>query len=77
MGIASSIAFLDQLNHDNGAGHDFTCHQLTNHISRHGDKFKNFLLLSNDHEDITDLDNYIHKMGQNGTWGSICSSLVL
>ncbi len=44
-------------------------HQLTNHISRHGNKFKNFLLLSNDHEDITDLDNYIHNMGQNGTLG--------
>jgi hypothetical protein len=59
----------DQLNHDNGAGHDFTCHQLTNLIRRHGDAFKNFLLLGDDHEDITDLDNYIHNMGQNGTWG--------
>jgi len=60
---------LDQLNHDNGAGHDFTCHQLTNHIRRHGNKFKNFLLLGNDHKDITDLDNYINNMGQKGTWG--------
>ncbi len=60
---------LYQLNHDNGAGHDFTCHQITNHISRHGDKFKNFLLLGDDHEDITDLDNYMHNMGQNATWG--------
>jgi hypothetical protein len=59
----------DQLNHDNGAGHDFMCHQLTNDIRRHGNKFKNFLFLGNDHEDITDLDNYIHNMGQNSTWG--------
>jgi hypothetical protein len=59
----------DQLNHNNGAGHDFTHHQLTNHISRHGNEFKNFLLLGDDHKDISDLDNYIHNMGQNGTWG--------
>jgi hypothetical protein len=59
----------DQLNHDNGAGHDFTRHQLTSHISRHGNKFKNFLLLGDDHKDITDLDNYVLSMGQNGTWG--------
>jgi hypothetical protein len=59
----------DQLNHDNGAGHNFTRHRLTNHIRRNGDEFKNFLLLGNDHKDITDLDNYIHNMGQNGTWG--------
>jgi hypothetical protein len=60
---------LDQLNHDNGARHDFTRHQLTNHISRHGNKIKNFLLLGDAHKDITDLNNYIHDMGQNGTWG--------
>ncbi len=60
---------LDQLNHDNGAGHDFTCQQHTNHIRRHGNEFKNLLLLGDDHKDITDLDNYIHNMGQNGTWG--------
>ncbi len=59
---------LDQLNHDNGAGHDFTHHQLTNHIRRHGNEFKNFLLLGDDYKDITDLDNYIHNMGQNSTW---------
>ncbi len=58
---------LDQLNHANGAGHDFTHHQLTNHIRRHGNKFKNFFLLGNNLEDIT--GNYIHKMGQNSTWG--------
>ncbi len=57
------------LNHDNGAGHDFMRPQLTNHISRHGNKFKNFLLLEDDHEDIADLDNYIHNMGKNGIWG--------
>jgi hypothetical protein len=38
-------------------------------ISRHGNKFKYFLLLEDDHKDITDLDNYIHNMGQNGIWG--------
>jgi hypothetical protein len=73
-------SILDQLNHDNGAGHDFTHHQLTIHISRHSDELKNFLLLGDDHEDITDLDNYIHNMGQNGTWGGnpkVCRSLVL
>jgi hypothetical protein len=59
----------DQLHNDNGAGHDFARHQLTNHISRHGNKFKNFLLLRDDHKGITDLDKYIHNMGQNGTWG--------
>jgi hypothetical protein len=60
---------LDQSNHDNGDGHDFTHHQLTNHIKRHGNEFKTFLLLGNDHKDITDLNNYIHKTGQNGKWG--------
>jgi hypothetical protein len=59
----------DQLKHDNGAGQAFTHHQLTNHIRRHGDKFKNFLLLGDDHKDITNLNNYIHNMGQNSTWG--------
>jgi hypothetical protein len=58
----------DQSNHDNGAGHDFMRHQH-NHISRHDNKFKNFLLLRDDHKDITDLDNYIHNMGQKSTWG--------
>jgi hypothetical protein len=59
----------DQLIHDDGAGHDFTRYQLTNHIRRHGDKFKNLLLLGNDHKDIIDLHNCIHNMGQIGTWG--------
>jgi hypothetical protein len=59
----------DQLNHDNGSAHGFTCHQITNHFCRHGNKFKDFLLLQDDHEDISDLDSYIHKMGQNGVWG--------
>jgi hypothetical protein len=63
------LCISDQLNHDNGAGHDFMCHQLINHIRRHGNKLKNFLLLDDDHKDITDLNNYIHNMGQNGTWG--------
>jgi hypothetical protein len=60
---------LDQLNHNNGAGHNFMRHQLIDHISRHGNKFKNILLLGDNHEDISDLDNFIHNMGQNGTWG--------
>jgi hypothetical protein len=59
----------DQLNHDNGSANGFTYHQITNHIRRHGNKFKDFLLLQDDHEDISDLDSYIHKMGQNGVWG--------
>jgi hypothetical protein len=58
----------NQLNHDNGAGNDFTRPQLTNHIRRHSDKFKNFFLLGDDHKGITDLKNYIYNMGQNGTW---------
>jgi hypothetical protein len=52
---------------NSGAGHVFRHHQLTNHIRRHGNEFKNFLLLGNDHEDITDLDSYIHNIGPNGT----------
>ena len=61
----------DQLHHNNGQAHDFTCHQITNHICQHSDseKFKEFLLLQDNHEDITDLDRYIHKMGQHGKWG--------
>ncbi len=36
---------LDQLNHDEGARHEFMRHQITNHISRSGNAFKDFLLL--------------------------------
>jgi hypothetical protein len=61
----------DQLNHDNGAGHDFTCHQVTNHISRHGDEFTNFLLLGDDHKDIIDLDNYIHNIWGRAVHGEV------
>ena len=57
---------LDQLNHDEGARHEFTRHQITNHISRNGDAFKDFLLLQEDHEDVSDLDRYLQKMGKNG-----------
>jgi hypothetical protein len=60
---------LDQLNYDEGARHKFMCHQITIHISRNGNAFKNFLLLQDDHEDISDLDSYIRKMKQDGTWG--------
>jgi hypothetical protein len=59
----------DQLYHDNGARHDFRHHQITNHISRNGNAFKNFLLLQDNHEDISGLDSYIRKMGQDGAWG--------
>ncbi len=59
----------DQLNHDNGSAHGFTCHQITNHICRHGNKFRDFLLLQDNHKDISGLDSYIHKMGQNSIWG--------
>jgi hypothetical protein len=59
----------DQLNHDNRQAHDFTRHQVTNHIQRHSDEFKDFLLLQDNHEDISDLDSYIQKMVQNREWG--------
>ncbi len=59
----------DQLNHDNGYAHDFMRHQITNHIRRHSDNFNDFLLLQDNHEDISDLESYIHNMGQNGVWG--------
>ncbi len=59
----------DQLNHDNDSAHGFTCHQITNHIYRHGNKFKDFLLLQDGHKDISDLDIDTHKIGQNGVWG--------
>ncbi len=59
----------DQLNHNNGQAHGFTRHQIANHIHRYSDNFKDFLLLQDTHEDISDLDSYIHKMGQNGKWG--------
>jgi hypothetical protein len=58
-----------QLNHDNGRAHAFTHHQITNHIRRHSDEFKNILLLQDNHEDISDLDSYIQKMVQKGEWG--------
>jgi hypothetical protein len=59
----------DRLNHDNGQTHDFTHHQVTNHIQRHSDEFKDFLLLQDNHDDISDLDSYIQKIVQNGEWG--------
>ena len=60
---------LDQLNHDEGARHEFMRHQITNHISRSGNAFKDFLLLWDNHEDIADLDGYLQKMGKNGARG--------
>jgi hypothetical protein len=73
-------SILDQLYHDNEARHDFTCHQITNHVSRNGNVFKNFLLLQDNHEDISGLNSYIHKMGQDGSWGGsprgVCSGMV-
>jgi hypothetical protein len=62
-------SILDQWNHDNGYAHDFMRHQITNHICRHSNEFKDFLLLQDDHEDISDLESYIHNMGQNNVWG--------
>ncbi len=38
---------------------------ITNHIWRNGDEFKNILLAQDDDEEITDLESYLHKMGQN------------
>jgi hypothetical protein len=59
----------DQLTHDQGAGHEFVRYQITNHIRHNGDEFKNILLARDDDEEITDLESYLHKMGQNGEWG--------
>ncbi len=47
---------LDQLNHDEGARDEFTCHQITNHISRNGNAFKDFLLLQDNNKDVSDLN---------------------
>jgi hypothetical protein len=58
-----------QLNHDYGQAHDFTRHQITNHIRRHSDEFKEFLLLQDNHENIADPNSNIQKMVQNGEWG--------
>ncbi len=60
---------LDQLNHDEGARHEFMLHQITNHISRNGNAFKDFLLLQDNHEDVSDLNGYLQKMDKNGAWG--------
>jgi hypothetical protein len=77
--LFSSI--LDQLYHENGARRDFMHLQITNHINRNGDAFKHFLLLQDDHEDVSGLDRYTCKMEQNGTQGGsprgVCSGIVL
>jgi len=44
-------------------------HQITYHIIRNGDAFKNVLLLQDYHENISGLDSYIHKIGQDGASG--------
>jgi hypothetical protein len=44
-------------------------HQITNHISKNDNAFKNFLMLQDDHEDISGLNSYICKMGQDSAWG--------
>jgi len=59
----------DQLTHDQGAGHEFVRYQITNHIRRNGDEFKNILLARDDDEELTDLESYLHKMVQSGEWG--------
>jgi hypothetical protein len=58
-----------QLDHDHGAGHEYIHYQITNHIHRNGDEFKDILIMQDDDEEITDLDSYLHKMQQNGEWG--------
>ncbi len=52
----------DRLDHDHGAGHEYIRYQITNHICRNGDEFKDVLLMRDDDEEITDLDSYLHKM---------------
>jgi hypothetical protein len=59
----------DQMNHNQGARHEFIWYQITNHIRRNGDEFKDILLMQDDDEEITDLVSYLHKMGQNSEWG--------
>jgi hypothetical protein len=59
-------SILEQLYHDSRLRHDFKSHQITNHISRNGDAFKNFLLLQANHEEVSGLDSYICKMGHDG-----------
>ncbi len=60
---------LDQLNHDGGSRHEFTHPQITNHISRNGNNFKDFLLSWNNHEGVSNLYGYLQKMGKNDSWG--------
>ena len=70
-------SILYQLYHDNGARHDFMPHQITYHIIRNGDAFKNVLLLQDYHENISGLDSYIHKIGQDGAWGCHLGCMLL
>jgi hypothetical protein len=65
-----------QLNQDNGQAHDFTRHQITNHIQRHSDKFKDFLLLQDNNEDISDLSSYIQKMVQKENGGATLNYML-
>ncbi len=61
-------AVLDQLFRDEGAGHVIVRHQINNHIRRNGEEFKNFLLLNNSNLELTDLENYVNRMGKDGAW---------
>ena len=58
----------DQLFHDQGNGHVIVRHQINNHIRRNGEKFKHFLLLNDSNLELTDLEQYIERMGQDGAW---------
>ena len=61
-------AVSDQLFHDEGAGHVIVRHQVNNYIRRNGEEFKNFLLLSDGNVEVTDIGEYISRMGKDGAW---------
>jgi hypothetical protein len=61
-------AISDQLFRDQGNGHVIVRHQINNHIRRNGEKFQHFLLLNDSNLELTDLEKYIERMGQDGAW---------
>jgi hypothetical protein len=69
-------SLLDRLYHDDGQAHDFTHHQITNYIPRYSDKFKDFLLLQDNHEDISDLDSYVHKWNKTADGGATLNYML-
>ena len=58
----------DQLFRDQGNGHVIVRHQINNQIRRNGEKFKHFLLLNDGNLELTNLEQYIERMGQDGAW---------